>query len=186
MRSCSDGSAPLLRDQPALGCADYPRQAARRHLIRNLLARLGHRRHGPPGRCLPANTPRGSPALVNGPVAILILHRLVATRHAASRSVSDTEVCESAPVRFTDIRRQSPPCQIEAATPQVTGRRRRLWGMRAAHPRRRFPLYWIEDSHGSKPNRECRKPTALRDGLTLAPSCAEYPSCCSGKGWWTT
>ena len=81
----------------------------------------------------------GVPALVNGPVAILILHRLVATRHAASRSVFDTEVRESAPVRFTDIRRQSPPRQIEAATPQVTGRRRRLWGMRAAHPRRRFP-----------------------------------------------
>ena len=108
LRSCSDGSGPAsLRDQPALGCADYPRQAARRHLIRHLLARLGHRRHGPPGRCLPANTPRESPALVNGPVAILILHRLVATRHAASRSVFDTEVCESAPVRFTDIRRQS-------------------------------------------------------------------------------
>jgi uncharacterized protein with PQ loop repeat len=36
----------------------------------------------------------GVPALVNGPVAIVILHRLVATRHTASRSVFDTEVRE--------------------------------------------------------------------------------------------
>jgi len=33
----------------------------------------------------------GVPALVNGPVAIVILHRLVATRHAARRSEFDTE-----------------------------------------------------------------------------------------------
>ena len=36
----------------------------------------------------------GVPALVNGPVAIVILHRLVATRHTASRSAFDTEVRE--------------------------------------------------------------------------------------------
>jgi hypothetical protein len=51
----------------------------------------------------------GVPALVNGPVAIVILHRLVATRHTPRRSEFDTEVRESAPARFTDIRRQSPP-----------------------------------------------------------------------------
>jgi uncharacterized protein with PQ loop repeat len=64
----------------------------------------------------------GVPALVNGPAAIVILHRLVATRHTARRSEFDTEVRESPPVRFTDIRRQSPPRQIEAATPQITRR----------------------------------------------------------------
>ena len=64
----------------------------------------------------------GVPALVNGPAAIVILHRLVATRHTARRSEFDTEVGESPPVRFTDIRRQSPPRQIEAATPQITRR----------------------------------------------------------------
>ena len=64
----------------------------------------------------------GVPALVNGPAAIVILHRLVAPRHTARRSEFDTEVGESPPVRFTDIRRQSPPRQIEAATPQITRR----------------------------------------------------------------
>src|SRR4249919_1110099 len=34
----------------------------------------------------------GVPALVNGPVAIVILHRLVATRHTASRNKFDTAV----------------------------------------------------------------------------------------------
>jgi len=34
----------------------------------------------------------GVPALVNGPAAIVILHRLVATRHTARRSKFDTEV----------------------------------------------------------------------------------------------
>ena len=53
----------------------------------------------------------GVPALVNGPVAIVILHRLVATRHTARRSEFDTEVRESGPARFTDIRRQSPSRQ---------------------------------------------------------------------------
>ena len=52
----------------------------------------------------------GVPALVNGPVAIVILHRLVATRHTARRSEFDTEV-RNGPGRFTDIRRQSPPRQ---------------------------------------------------------------------------
>ena len=38
----------------------------------------------------------GVPALVNGPVAIVILHRLVASRHtAARRSEFNTEVRES-------------------------------------------------------------------------------------------
>lgn len=63
----------------------------------------------------------GVPALVNGPAAIVILRR-VATRHTASPSQFDTGVRESAPIRFTDIRRQSPPPQVEAATPQVQGR----------------------------------------------------------------
>ena len=36
----------------------------------------------------------GIPSLVNGPVAIVILHRLVATRHTARRSEFDTEVRE--------------------------------------------------------------------------------------------
>ena len=41
----------------------------------------------------------GVPALVNGPVAIVILHRLVASRHTTRRSKFDTEVRESPPVR---------------------------------------------------------------------------------------
>ena len=57
----------------------------------------------------------GVPALVNGPAAIVILHRLVATRHTARRSEFDTEVRGTPPARFTDTRRQSPPRQIEAA-----------------------------------------------------------------------
>ena len=64
----------------------------------------------------------GVPALVNGPAAIVILHRLVATRNTARRSEFDTEVRETPPARFTDTRRQSPSRQIEAATPHLTGR----------------------------------------------------------------
>jgi len=37
----------------------------------------------------------GVPALVNGPVAIVILHRLVTTRHTARRSELDAELRES-------------------------------------------------------------------------------------------
>jgi uncharacterized protein with PQ loop repeat len=36
----------------------------------------------------------GVPALVNGPVAIVILHRLLASRHTARRSEFDTEIRE--------------------------------------------------------------------------------------------
>ena len=39
----------------------------------------------------------GVPALVNGPVAIVILHRVVATRHTARRSEFDTEVRKARP-----------------------------------------------------------------------------------------
>ena len=53
----------------------------------------------------------GIPALVNGPAAIVILHRLVATRHTARGNEFDTEVRETPPARFTDTRRQSPPRQ---------------------------------------------------------------------------
>ena len=63
----------------------------------------------------------GVPALVNGPVAIVILHRLVATRHTPRRSEFDTEI-RKPPRPITDIRRQSPPRQIETATPHLTGR----------------------------------------------------------------
>ena len=42
----------------------------------------------------------GVPALVNGPVAIVILHRLVATRHTTRGSEFDTEIRESPPIRF--------------------------------------------------------------------------------------
>lgn len=45
----------------------------------------------------------GVPALVNGPAAIVILHRLVASRHTAGRSEFDIDVRESPPVRFTDV-----------------------------------------------------------------------------------
>jgi hypothetical protein len=41
----------------------------------------------------------GVPALVNGPVAIVILHRLLTTRHAARRSESDAELRESPRLR---------------------------------------------------------------------------------------
>ena len=41
----------------------------------------------------------GVPALVNGPVAIVILHRLVATRHTARRSELDAELRESPRLR---------------------------------------------------------------------------------------
>jgi uncharacterized protein with PQ loop repeat len=63
----------------------------------------------------------GIPALVNGPVAIVILHRLLASRHTARRNKFDTEVRASPHARITDIRRQSPH-QIEAARPQISGR----------------------------------------------------------------
>jgi uncharacterized protein with PQ loop repeat len=39
----------------------------------------------------------GVPALVNGPVAIVILHRLVATRHTPRRSEFDTEFAKARP-----------------------------------------------------------------------------------------
>jgi uncharacterized protein with PQ loop repeat len=45
----------------------------------------------------------GIPALVNGPVAIVILHRLVATRHTARRSEFDAEVRESLSIRFPNV-----------------------------------------------------------------------------------
>jgi uncharacterized protein with PQ loop repeat len=64
----------------------------------------------------------GVPALVNGPAAIVILHRLVATRHTARRNKFDTEIRETPPARFTDTRRPSPTRQIKAATPHLTGR----------------------------------------------------------------
>jgi hypothetical protein len=64
----------------------------------------------------------GIPALVNGPAAIVILHRLLAARHTARRNKFDTEVRASPHARFTDTRRQSPSRQIEAATPHLTGR----------------------------------------------------------------
>ena len=57
----------------------------------------------------------GVPALVNGPAAIVILHRLVASRHTAGRSEFDTEVRESPPVRFTDVAAIAP--SIRAAAP---------------------------------------------------------------------
>jgi uncharacterized protein with PQ loop repeat len=41
----------------------------------------------------------GVPALINGPIAIVILHRLVATRHMARRSDVDTEVRENSRIR---------------------------------------------------------------------------------------
>ncbi len=44
----------------------------------------------------------GIPALVNGPVAIVILHRLLANRHTARRSQFDSEIRASAPARVTD------------------------------------------------------------------------------------
>jgi uncharacterized protein with PQ loop repeat len=64
----------------------------------------------------------GVPALVNGPVAIVILHRIVATRHTARRRECDTEVSRKPARPITDIRRQSPIHQIEAAMPHLTGR----------------------------------------------------------------
>jgi uncharacterized protein with PQ loop repeat len=72
----------------------------------------------------------GVPALINGPAAIVILHRLLAARHTARPSEFDTEVRETPPARFTDTRRQSPPRQIEAATPHLT---RRLVGRLVGH-----------------------------------------------------
>ena len=45
----------------------------------------------------------GVPALVNGPVAIVILHRLVASRHTAPRSDFDTELGQARPSEFTDV-----------------------------------------------------------------------------------
>jgi uncharacterized protein with PQ loop repeat len=64
----------------------------------------------------------GVPALVNGPVAIVILHRLVASRHTAPRSEFDTEVGQARPSDSLTFGRQSPTCHIEAATShQTTG-----------------------------------------------------------------
>ena len=64
----------------------------------------------------------GVPALVNGPVAIVILHRIVASRHTARRREFDTEVSRKPARPITDIRRQSPTRQIEAATPHLIWR----------------------------------------------------------------
>jgi uncharacterized protein with PQ loop repeat len=45
----------------------------------------------------------GVPALINGPVAIVILHRLFATRQTARRSEFDTEVRKTLPIRPSSI-----------------------------------------------------------------------------------
>jgi uncharacterized protein with PQ loop repeat len=45
----------------------------------------------------------GVPALINGPVAIVILHRLFATRQTARRSEFDTEVRKTLPIRPSNI-----------------------------------------------------------------------------------
>jgi uncharacterized protein with PQ loop repeat len=64
----------------------------------------------------------GVPALVNGPVAIVILHRLVASRHTAPRSEFDTEVGQARPSDSLTFGWQSPTCPIEVATShQTTG-----------------------------------------------------------------
>ena len=83
----------------------------------------------------------GVPALVNGPVAIVILHRLVATRHTASRRVFNTEVRESAALRFTDIRRQSPPVKSKRLRRRSQGASLATVGHAGTPSRRRFPFY---------------------------------------------
>jgi uncharacterized protein with PQ loop repeat len=50
----------------------------------------------------------GVPALINGPVAVVILHRLVATRHTARRSEFDAEVRETYPCDSLTSWRQPP------------------------------------------------------------------------------
>jgi uncharacterized protein with PQ loop repeat len=50
----------------------------------------------------------GIPALVNGPIAIVILHRLVATRHTARRSESIPRFAKAYPSDSRTSRRQSP------------------------------------------------------------------------------
>jgi uncharacterized protein with PQ loop repeat len=62
----------------------------------------------------------GVPALVNGPVAIVILHRLVASRHTAGRSEFDAKVGEARRSDSLTLGRQSPTCQIEATTSHLT------------------------------------------------------------------
>lgn len=49
----------------------------------------------------------GVPALVNGPAAIVILHRLLATRHTVRRSEFDTRFAKPS-LRFPDV---APPGQ---------------------------------------------------------------------------
>jgi uncharacterized protein with PQ loop repeat len=60
----------------------------------------------------------GVPALVNGPVAIVILHRLLVTRHTTRGSEFDTEIRESPPIRF-DVAAANRLGYIEAA-PRIT------------------------------------------------------------------
>jgi hypothetical protein len=87
----------LLCDQPAAGRPDDARQAARRHLLRHYWLVLANAAAWTAWSLLTGEYAAGVPALVNGPAAIVILHRLVATRHTPRRSEFDTEVRESAP-----------------------------------------------------------------------------------------
>jgi uncharacterized protein with PQ loop repeat len=72
----------------------------------------------------------GVPALVNGPVAIVILHRLVVTRQTARRSEFVNEVRESPPIRFTDVAAAIGYRSHRSGHASLTGRERE----RQAHP----------------------------------------------------
>jgi uncharacterized protein with PQ loop repeat len=76
----------------------------------------------------------GVPALVNGPAAIVILHRLVATRHTARRNEFDTEVRETPPARFTDPPAIASPSNRRGHTAPHRARRWATVGMRNSIP----------------------------------------------------
>jgi hypothetical protein len=74
-------SRSLLRDQPAAGCAGDARQAARRHFFGHLWLILANAAAWTAWSLFTGEYAAGVPALVNGPVAIVILHRLAVARH---------------------------------------------------------------------------------------------------------
>ena len=128
----------------------------------------------------------GVPALVNGPVAIVILHRLLATRHTARRNEFDTEVRESPHARFTDTLRTSyGPRRPNSAhlngqpwTPAISLSRSttveaRSGGQGVASSNLASPTKPI---HPIRPSRTCIQPTFVPPSIT--PSDGR-----SGPGW---
>ena len=114
----------LLRDQPAAGRADMRAKQLDGISSATYWLVLANAAAWTAWSLLTGEYAAGIPALVNGPVAIVILHRLLANRHTARRSQFDTEIRASAPARVTDTRRQSPPSNRSGHAAHHRARRR--------------------------------------------------------------